>query len=207
MITGQRLAIGGVLLGCLVLAVMLYNLSGIFYEIEAVHPDEQTIWRENYQPNFSSEQSGVGETFSASLQECAVSRKYPRRISRWCEMITRYSDQHGLPPDLVAAVIFQESGGFPDAISSSGAVGLMQVMPRDGVASNFVCTNGPCFQDRPPSKKLIDPEFNIKYGTRMLASLLNRHGNIREALRAYGPLDVGYSYADQVLGVYNQNHQ
>jgi len=48
-----------------------------------------------------------------------------------------------LPEALIAAVILQESGGDPSAYSSSGAVGLMQVMPRDGIAAEFMCVNGP----------------------------------------------------------------
>ncbi len=38
----------------------------------------------------------------------------------------------------------------------------------------------------------------------MLAGLLNRHGSLREALKAYGPKDVGYYYADKVLGHYQR---
>jgi hypothetical protein len=39
----------------------------------------------------------------------------------------------------------------------------------------------------------------------MLAGLLQRYGNMREALRAYGPMDVGYGYADIVMGIYSHN--
>jgi soluble lytic murein transglycosylase-like protein len=107
----------------------------------------------------------------------------------------------------VAAVIWQESGGDPLAYSRSGAVGLMQVMPRDGIAAKFVCVNGPCFASRPSSEQLRDPAFNVAYGTRMLGELLQRHGNLRDALKAYGPMDRGYSYADKVLTLYQQYGQ
>jgi hypothetical protein len=36
----------------------------------------------------------------------------------------------------------------------------------------------------------------------MLAGLGSKQGNVREALRAYGPMNVGYYYADKVLGIY-----
>jgi soluble lytic murein transglycosylase-like protein len=78
----------------------------------------------------------------------------------------------------------------------------MQVMPRDGIAANFVCQNGPCFASRPTIQELEDPDYNITYGTRMLAGLVKRLGNLRDALKAYGPMDVGYSYADTVLSLY-----
>jgi soluble lytic murein transglycosylase-like protein len=139
-----------------------------------------------------------------TAEACAVSSAFPESVRQWCSIITRTSQDQGLSPDLVAAVIWQESGGDPQAVSRSGAVGLMQVMPRDGVAASFQCVNGPCFSGRPPSDQLRDPEFNVQYGTRMLARLFERHGDLREALKAYGPMDRGYSYADRVLGIYRQ---
>ncbi len=59
----------------------------------------------------------------------------------------------------------------------------MQVMPQDGRAANFMCANGPCFSSRPTISQLLDPEFNISYGTRMLAQLIGKQGNVREALK------------------------
>ncbi len=136
-------------------------------------------------------------------ENCQVSPAFSQNILQWCEYITSYSEKNDLPPDLVAALILQESGGDALAYSHSGAVGLMQVMPRDGLAAAFNCVNGPCFASRPTIAELQDPQFNIEYGTRMLAGLLARHANdLREALRAYGPMDVGYSYADTVLAIY-----
>ncbi|OGO29151.1 MAG: hypothetical protein A2W33_02995 [Chloroflexi bacterium RBG_16_52_11] len=137
-----------------------------------------------------------------SQVECQVSQAYPQKILRWCNLITRYAIKHDLPPDLIAALIWQESGGSPAAYSRSGAVGLMQVMPRDGIATKFKCPNGPCFAKRPTMDELRDPEFNIQFGTRMLAGLFKRKGSLREALHAYGPMDGGYYYADKVLAIY-----
>jgi len=135
---------------------------------------------------------------------CLVSNKFPPVILQWCGLITRYANKHGLPPDLVAALILQESGGNPLAFSNSGAVGLMQVMPRDGIAASFVCINGPCFENRPTTLELQDPEYNIAYGTKLLAGLYNRYGDMREALKNYGPKDVGYYYADIVFHLFNE---
>jgi soluble lytic murein transglycosylase-like protein len=126
-------------------------------------------------------------------------------VRQWCDLIDRYSRDNGLDSNLVAAVIQQESGGNARATSSSGAVGLMQVMPRDGVAASFMCANGPCFSSRPSMSQLYDPEFNVQFGTRMLAGLVNKHGSTRDALRAYGPANSGYYYADKILGIYRAN--
>ena len=136
--------------------------------------------------------------------DCRVSTAFPESILQWCEQITRYADLNALAPDLIAAVMLQESGGQHLAYSHSGAVGLMQVMPRDGIAQKFMCKNGPCFSSRPTISELEDPEFNVSYGTRMLSGLNNRFGNIRDALKSYGPMDVGYSYADKVLAIYER---
>ena len=132
---------------------------------------------------------------------CPIGAAYPASIQQWCSLITRYANENGLEPNLVAAVMLQESGGNPDAYSSSGAVGLMQVMPRDGIAASFQCNGRPCFSNRPSMEELFDPKFNIEYGTRMLAGLISRRGSVREALFAYGPMDVGYTYADLVLKI------
>jgi len=135
---------------------------------------------------------------------CPLSGAYPEAIQQWCDLIQAYAGQAGLEPNLVAAVMLQESGGNAQAYSKSGAVGLLQVMPRDGLAAEFMCPNGPCFSSRPSMEELYDPDFNISYGTRMLAGLITKTGDLREALKAYGPKDVGYYYADIVLNIYEK---
>ncbi len=137
---------------------------------------------------------------------CSISASYPESIQQWCSLIMQYATDNGVDPNLISAVMLQESAGQPDAYSKSGAVGLMQVMPRDGKASTFVCKNGPCFAERPSMQELFDPAYNVSYGTRMLADLIQHYGDLREALRAYGPKDVGYYYADLVIGTMN-NHR
>lgn len=150
-------------------------------------------------------EQAVEQALGSSEQEesCPLSSTYPDKVLRWCDLVVEFASEHNLPPELIAAVILQESGGDPQAYSSSGAVGLMQVMPRDGLAAHFQCINGPCFASRPSIAELQDPAYNIEYGTRMLAGLLTRHGDLRAALKAYGPMDMGYRYADIVLSIYD----
>lgn len=149
----------------------------------------------------NGEKSSV-TTSAASYGDCEQPALYPEKIAHWCALIEANADRYAVDALLVAAVMLVESGGQPEVISHSGAVGLMQVMPRDGIAATFQCINGPCFANRPTIEELKAPEFNVEYGVRMLAGLIEKYGNARDALKAYGPGDVGYWYADKVLGIY-----
>ncbi|MBV9724412.1 MAG: lytic transglycosylase domain-containing protein [Gammaproteobacteria bacterium] len=87
-------------------------------------------------------------------------------------LIERAAHSHAVRPELVRAVILVESAFNPHAVSSRGAVGLMQLLPatarRYGVANAF------------------DPEQNITAGVRYLRDLLTRYGNNLElTLAAY----------------------
>lgn len=145
--------------------------------------------------------SDVSASLSQPSGDCAIKLSYPVSVRQWCSLIERHAPEQNLDPNLVAAVILEESGGDAQAYSKSGAVGLMQVMPNDGIAADFVCGDHPCFASRPSTSDLLDPEFNIDYGTRLLSSLVQRNGNLRDALKAYGPINVGYSYADAVISI------
>jgi soluble lytic murein transglycosylase-like protein len=142
---------------------------------------------------------------SLPIDACAVTGSYPDEVRQWCAFITTYAQQNDLDPNLIAALIWQESGGAPDIVSMDGAVGLMQIMPSDGKATEFTCVNGPCFANRPTTMELSDPEFNIAWGTAFLNTLHDNFGNIRDALKAYGPANVNYYYADKILNIYNAN--
>jgi len=152
----------------------------------------------------------ISEVAAPEIEEdpsdCVIPTSYPEKILQWCQPIMQTSAYYGLDPKLIAAVMLQESGGNPDAYSKSGAVGLMQVMPKDGLAADFMCANGPCFSERPSMEELFDANFNIDFGVMMLSGLISKFGDVREALRSYGPMDSGYHYADLVLTIYD-NYQ
>ena len=143
---------------------------------------------------------------SDKVRACTLPVSYPAAVRQWCPLIESAAKETGLPGNLIAAVILQESGGNPLSYSSSGAVGLMQVMPRDGLAADFMCANGPCFASRPTIEELQNPDYNIQFGSQMLAELLTKHGSYREALFRYGPMDIGYQYADLVIKIW-ENYQ
>jgi hypothetical protein len=156
-------------------------------------------------PSNASSELSINE---AMVADCMSNAHIPEAVRLWCEPIVEQASQHQLDPTLVAAVIEVESGGTADAVSRSGAVGLMQIMPRDGLASQFQCINGPCFANRPSMAELVDPVYNIQYGSSYLSGLINRYGgDPREALNAYGPREMDYRYADLVLSVYQSYTQ
>ena len=146
--------------------------------------------------------SSVNLQSEAQTPSTQLNSQFPESIQQWKTIIETSAANSGLNPNLIAAVMLQESGGDPRAYSISGAVGLMQVMPKDGIASEFICGNHPCFNSRPTINELLDPQFNIQYGSNYLARLIYQNSSEREALKAYGPMDVEYYYADIVLAIY-----
>lgn len=193
----------GILAGCLTIVGLAGWLLRPEISVLASSDDsnpviDQVAPKEKEQVSQNVQQEAEGE-----IVESGLSDQYPQSILQWGDIIAEASQQHSMDPNLIAAIILEESNGDYQAYSHSGAVGLMQVMPRDGIAASFMCINGPCFTNRPSIQELFDPQFNIHYGTEMIAGLINRYGDLREALKSYGPKDRGYQYADQVLNTYS----
>ena len=58
-----------------------------------------------------------------------LSTLFTPEIQFWAASLKRWSSEHGVDVNLAATVMQIESCGNPDARSSSGAMGLFQVMP------------------------------------------------------------------------------
>lgn len=120
--------------------------------------------------------------------------RYPLRY----EAIVRgHSRTYRLDPALVAAVVYQESRFRAGARSSSGAVGLMQLLPgtAEGIALR---TGGTAFR----VDDLLDPEINVRYGCWYLRHLLDKYGDEGTALAAYNAgQDNGDRWRARGLGV------
>jgi hypothetical protein len=90
----------------------------------------------------------------------------------YAEHIAAAAARYSLPAGLIRAVIEVESRGNPNAVSSAGAQGLMQLMPATGRAMGV--------QDP------WDPAQNIDGGSRFLRVLANRFdGDLVKVIAAY----------------------
>lgn len=96
-------------------------------------------------------------------------------------LIETRAEELNLDPFLVAGVIRQESAFDPLAVSSAGAVGLMQVLPATG--RQLARSAGPRRFSR---KSLTTPELNVHLGALFLSELMERYdGDVPLALSAY----------------------
>ncbi len=100
-------------------------------------------------------------------------------------LIERAAAEEGVDPALVAAMIAQESGGDPEAVSPAGARGLMQLMPATARMLGV--------------EDVFDPLQNMSGGVRYISQLLERFGGEEKlALAAY---NAGPGTVDRYGGV------
>ncbi len=97
----------------------------------------------------------------------------PPTVRRWAPEIDAAAHAHGVDPDLLAILTLVESAGQPDARSSMGARGLVQVMPQ--TARRIAEERG---LPVPTDDELHDPATNLDLGAWYLAQQL---GTLRDA--------------------------
>ena len=113
--------------------------------------------------------------------------------------------QAGIDPELGFRVVYAESRFNPRAISSAGAFGLAQVMPK----------TARIFDPDLANEDLFDSEINLRIGFRYLRAMMDKYGgDLSLALLAYnrgptrlqtlidGGLDPRNGYASSVLEGY-----
>jgi soluble lytic murein transglycosylase-like protein len=88
------------------------------------------------------------------------------------DAIAEAAEQYGLDPILIRAVIHAESAFNPFAVSSAGALGLMQLMPEMAQEMDVLDP--------------FDPRQNILGGSRYLRDLMDlHHGDVTLAVASY----------------------
>lgn len=147
----------------------------------------------------------------APVSQTAIMPSLPtsakERAQAFQPLIEGLSQKHGVDKNLINAVIQQESGFNPAAVSRAGATGLMQLMP--GTAQGLGVHNAK------------DPAQNLEGGIRYLKGLLEQfNGNIPLALAAYNagpgavtkhkgipPYKETQNYVRNILAMYLQSRQ
>lgn len=114
--------------------------------------------------------SGAAFDWAAGVPENAECEPLPD--SEAGPLVEAASKEQSVDAKLLRAVIEQESGFHPCAVSAKGAQGLMQLMPATAEIFKL---------DDP-----FDPKQNIEAGARFLKQLLDRYGgDVTKALAAY----------------------
>ena len=113
--------------------------------------------------------SGVAVAQSAPVERPAAAHPYAAHIAE-------ASQRFGIPEHWIVAVLRAESAGDVRAVSSAGAMGLMQVMPDTwaGLRVRYGLGRDP-----------YDPRDNILAGTAYLREMFDRYGNVAAMLAAY----------------------
>ena len=108
------------------------------------------------------------------------------------EMIDHIATRSGVDPNIVKAIIKEESGGNPNAVGDGGeSIGLMQIQPRWHRAK----------MEELGIVNLYDPQENVILGCSILSELYDKYGNYGDALSVYnsGNTEDGKAYAERIL--------
>lgn len=114
--------------------------------------------------------------FSAIMQSVSKNQAAPAsaKDQKIYKAVSEAAEKYKLPPALILAVIKQESGFNPNAVSSCGAQGLMQLMPQTGKQMGV------------NAKDLRSIEGNIDGGSHYLRQMLDHFGgDVKKAIAAY----------------------
>lgn len=150
------------------------------------------LWREYTFVPFSGASSSLPPTSpaTAAFSPTVPPPHVPKRVSSNTvklsdsiqQIINAAAAKYGLDPAVVTAQCIYESQGNPNAVSRTGAVGLLQLLPSTANLS---------------ADALKDPQTNAEKGCQYLAQQLRTFGNYPHALGAYnaGPAYI-YAYRD-----------
>ena len=127
----------------------------------------------------------AGEVESYSTQPDSALPKAATPAKSTGQIVSEASQKQGVDSDFIHSVIKQESAGNSNAVSRTGARGLMQLMP--GTASHLGVNDS------------FSPEQNVHGGTRYLRELLERYNG--DAIKALAAYNAGPGAVDRYKGV------
>jgi soluble lytic murein transglycosylase-like protein len=127
----------------------------------------------------------MGEQWNVYYRERAKQPQAKFKKAHFDQLITDIALKQGMDPDLIKSIVQIESGYNPQALSSKGAIGLMQLMPDTASEMGI---------DDP-----WDPAQNITAGTKYFSHLLRKYqGDLMKALAAY---NAGPRIVDSYEGI------
>ena len=169
------------LLGVLVtsLSVVIY-METTEFEMPEIPTKTETIVRMVDVPFRPSDYTSQSEEIKSSLNKSKL-----KHILIYIEALCW---EYGVDYEMVKAVIQTESDWNHKAVSTSGAIGLMQVLPSTAM-SEF----------KTPEKDLYDPYVNVTVGIKYLSELNEHFDDMESTLTAY-------SHGPTVTKKYSNNY-
>lgn len=163
---------------------------------------QQTLTKQLKNETDGNENAGVKKSGKLANTIDAASTQGSPAPQQIADLIRKSAAKYGIDAKLLSAVAEAESNYHPDAVSSAGAVGVMQLMPD--TAAGLGVTDP------------YDAQQNIDGGAKYLKELLNDFGgNVRDAVAAYNagpqavkeyngvpPYSETQNYVNHVLDLY-----
>ncbi len=181
---------------CLVIALLIVSPTLMGSHIKQNHKEIVSYQIDN--PNAALHQFPLEKAAEKIITKPSIEIPQPQHLAEeperkkednddppFYQLILQAADLHDMDPALIRAVIMAESSYNPNAVSKSGARGLMQLMPRTAKALGV--------QD------IMNPEHNINGGVKYLRQMLDRfNGDMTLALAAY---NAGSRYVLKYKGI------
>lgn len=102
-----------------------------------------------------------------------------KQIDQWDSQIVNAAKKYNIDPNLLKAIMKQESSGKPNEVSNQGAVGLMQLLPSTAAELGY-------------SGDLTDPQTSLYAGAAYISKMLKaKNGDLQKAISAYNAGPAG----------------
>lgn len=158
-----------------------YDVTAREKQLAAKASEPKAVDRSSNPATFYSARYTRGTTLSSRAMQiynpyrAAIAKYNSKLTAEQVDTITSsilsYSEQYGVDPRLVIALITAESNFKPSAVSRCGAMGLCQLMP--GTARGMGVDNA------------FDPEQNIAASIRLIKGHMDKFGDLSLSLAAY----------------------